>query len=59
VRTSLDNREARVLFAIAAQEMVLLHGFVKKTRTTPAEELDLAERRWKAWQGRQQGGEDE
>ena len=27
--------------------MVLLHGFVKKTRTTPAKELKLAEQRMK------------
>jgi phage-related protein len=59
VRSSLGNREARVLFAIAGQEMVLIHGFVKKTRATPAEALDLAERRWKSWQGCQQGEEDE
>jgi phage-related protein len=59
VRSSLDNRIARVLFAIADGEMVLLHGFIKKTRVTPPEELELAERRWKTWQGRQQGGEDE
>jgi len=59
VRSSLENREARVLFALAAQEMVLLHGFVKKTRSTPTEELDIAERRWQAWEGRKQGEEDE
>jgi phage-related protein len=27
--------------------MVLLHGFIKKTRTTPAEELALAKKRMK------------
>lgn len=59
VRSSLANREARVLFALAGREMVLLHGFVKKTRNTPSEDLDIAERRWKAWEGREQGEEDE
>src|SRR5688500_5882293 len=49
VRSKLDNRIARVLFAIADREMVLLHGFIKKTRATPAEELELAQRRWQTW----------
>jgi phage-related protein len=44
VRTTLSqNRIARVLFYIdKKQRMVLLHGFIKKTRRTPDEELDLA-----------------
>lgn len=42
VRTDLGNRVARVLFCIFADRMVLLHGFIKKTRTTPKNELDLA-----------------
>ena len=46
VRTSLaQNRIARVLFYIDKQgRMVLLHGFIKKTRKTPDEDLDLARR---------------
>jgi phage-related protein len=59
VRSSLDNRNARILFGLAGEEMVLLHGFIKKTRATPLEELDVAERRWKIWQGQQQGEQDE
>lgn len=44
VRTTLtQNRSARVLFYIDKRErMVLLHGFIKKTRKTPAEDLALA-----------------
>jgi phage-related protein len=44
VRTDLaSNRVARVLFYIDKQQrMVLLHGFIKKSRTTPAEDLELA-----------------
>lgn len=44
VRTRLSqNRLARVLFYIDARtRMVLLHGFVKKTRKTPDEDLQLA-----------------
>ena len=46
VRTSLaQNRIARVLFYIDKKgRMVLLHGFIKKTQTTPDEDLDLARR---------------
>ena len=44
VRTSLgQNRVARVLFYVDRRSrMVLLHGFIKKTQKTPAEDLDLA-----------------
>jgi phage-related protein len=44
VRTTLlRNRIARVLFYIDKKErMVLLHGFIKKTRKTPDEDLELA-----------------
>jgi phage-related protein len=46
VRTNLaQNRIARVLFYIDKKgRMVLLHGFIKKTQETPAEDLDLARR---------------
>jgi phage-related protein len=50
VRSTLDNRIARVLFAVRGEEIVLLHGFIKKTRATPTEELEIAERRWQEWQ---------
>lgn len=44
VRTRLtENRIARVLFYIDKKgRMVLLHGFIKKTQRTPAEDLELA-----------------
>lgn len=46
VRPTLgQNRIARVLFYIDKKgRMVLLHGFIKKTRKTPDEDLDLARR---------------
>lgn len=46
VRTDLDqNRIARVLFYIDKKgRMVLLHGFIKKLRRTPDEDLDLAKK---------------
>ena len=43
VRTNLpSNRIARVLFCIIDAEMILLHGFLKKSRQTPKSDLDLA-----------------
>ena len=43
VRSSLTGgRIARVLFCICDSQMVLLHGFIKKTQKTPKQELDLA-----------------
>jgi len=43
VRTDLKNRIARVLFYVDANErMVLLHGLVKKSQTTPDSELTIA-----------------
>jgi len=43
----LDGRIARVVFRIERERMVLLHGFIKKTRKTPQHEIDLALKRRK------------
>jgi phage-related protein len=45
IRSRLKDRIARTLFILVNQEIVLLHGFVKKTQKTPAQELDLARKR--------------
>lgn len=48
VRSSLaSRREARVIFAVIEDQMVLLHGFMKKTQKTPKPDLDLALKRLK------------
>jgi len=47
VRTELKNTIARVLFSISDVQMLLLHGFIKKTKGTPNKELDIAKRRLK------------
>jgi phage-related protein len=48
VRSSLPgNRIARVLFCAEDRQMILLHGFIKKTRATPKADLDLAKDRKK------------
>ena len=47
-RSNLTGRRiARVFFTVSGRNMVLLHGFIKKTQATPAKELKLAERRMK------------
>jgi phage-related protein len=45
VRSRLDNRIARMLFVMVNQEIVLLHGFIKKQPKTPQAELELAKKR--------------
>jgi phage-related protein len=46
VRTDLaGGRIMRVIFCIAGGEMVLLHGFEKKSQKTPPHDIDLALRR--------------
>lgn len=43
VRSELpQKRIARVLFCIAEGNMILLHGFIKKTRKTPKADMDIA-----------------
>jgi phage-related protein len=46
VRSDLeDRRTARVLFCFADGQVVLLHGFIKKSEKKPTEELELARKR--------------
>lgn len=46
VRTELPgNRAARVLLCVYRERLVALHGFIKKTRATPDDELGLARKR--------------
>ena len=49
IRTRLPNRIARTLFFVQDGEIVLLHGFFKKTRTTPKEDKALALHRKNAY----------
>jgi phage-related protein len=45
VRSNLPQGIARVLFTVDGNDMILLHGFIKKTQKTPPEALALAEKR--------------
>ena len=49
VRSRLDNRIARTLFVMVNQEIILLHGFIKKQQKTPPDELELAKKRKKQY----------
>ena len=50
VRSHLSGgRIARVLFTVYGGEMALLHGFIKKSRKTPANDLELARQRKNLW----------
>ena len=46
VRSDLPgNRIARVMFSIQQHRILILHGFIKKTRKTPDDDLALARKR--------------
>jgi phage-related protein len=46
VRSDLpQGRIARVIFCVHLEQMMLLHGFIKKTQRTPSADLELAVKR--------------
>jgi phage-related protein len=49
VRSTLPTRIARTLFFVQEGEIILLHGFIKKTRKTPDEDRALALQRKNAY----------
>ena len=49
IRSRLVNRIARTLFFVHQGEIILLHGFIKKTKKTPNEDRALALRRKNAY----------
>ncbi len=51
IRTLLENKISRVLFTVFEDRIILLHGFIKKTRKTPKQDLDLAKKRMKQIKG--------
>jgi phage-related protein len=50
VRVSLVSRIARILFTVNEDTMVLLHGFIKKSKKTPANDLKLAKQRLQSFE---------
>jgi phage-related protein len=47
IRSKLATRNARVIFYTRGREMILLHGFIKKTQQIPHHDLELAKKRKK------------
>ena len=47
VRSDLTQGIARVFFTVVGADMVLLSGFVKKSQSTPPNELQIAKQRMK------------
>ncbi|WP_144110882.1 type II toxin-antitoxin system RelE/ParE family toxin [Paraburkholderia sp. BCC1886] len=45
VRITLPRRIARIIFTVLGGKMVLLHGFIKKSQATPADDLNVAKER--------------
>ena len=45
VRSSLPDGIARVFFTVDGNQMILLHGFIKKSHETPQKELNAAKAR--------------
>ena len=45
VRSRLQSGQARIVFVVGEGTMVLLHGFVKKSRKMPRRDLEIARRR--------------
>lgn len=45
VRSNLKDNIARTIFCIEEDQMILLHGFIKKSQKTPDKEIELALRR--------------
>ncbi len=45
VRSKIKDGIARVFFTVDDNTMILLHGFVKKSQTTPLSELETAKTR--------------
>ena len=42
VRTDFSNRICRILFGIYGRRMILFHGFIKKSESTPKVDMDTA-----------------
>ncbi len=47
IRSSLKDRISRVLFTVINDNMILLHGFIKKSQKTPKEDMTKARKRVK------------
>lgn len=42
IRVTIKNRIVRIIFVVQAKEIILLHGFIKKSQKTPQNEIETA-----------------
>jgi phage-related protein len=50
IRSKIANGSiARVFFTVNGNQMILLHGFIKKSQKTPLNDIDLARTRKNQW----------
>lgn len=47
VRTKLKGKISRVIFTLIDENIILLHGFIKKTQKIPVQDLKVAKSRMK------------
>ncbi|KAB0506415.1 type II toxin-antitoxin system RelE/ParE family toxin [Pseudomonas lini] len=45
IRIDLGDTIARIIFTVVGSDMVLLHGFIKKSQKTPASDMATAKQR--------------
>lgn len=45
IRTSVSDKWARIFFCVADNFMILLHAIMKKSNSTPKQDLELARKR--------------
>lgn len=51
VRSHLSGVIARVIFTVSGSDMILLHGFIKKSQKTPAADMQTAKSRQSSLRG--------
>lgn len=52
VRSKINSGIARIFFTIINDNMIILHGFIKKSQKTPKKEMEIALKRKKIIYGR-------
>lgn len=45
VRSNLENKIARIIFTVVNSTIILLNGFIKKSKKTPKTDIELARKR--------------
>ena len=54
IRSNLPGGITRMQFSVEGEDLILLHGFIKKTQKTPPEILALAEKRKRDYEQNQE-----